>query len=67
MTHNLLVDICVLDDVVRVTSLVCSTVRSDVELRLHKGHRSILQAELGPSRERVVEPLRTKDLENSAR
>ena len=61
-THNLLMNVCVLSDVVRIPSPVRSTVGSDVELRLDKGHGSVLQAELGASRERVVKPLRTENL-----
>ena len=65
-THNLLVNVCVLSDVTRVPSPVCGTIGSDIELGPDKGHGSVLQAELGPSRERVVKPLRTEELENSA-
>ena len=62
MTHNLLVNVCVLSDVTRVPSPVCGTIGSDIELGPDKGHGSVLQAELGPSRERVVKPVHTKGL-----
>ena len=61
-THDLLVNVGVLRDVVRVPSPVRNSIGGDVELRLDKGHRGILQAELGASRERVVKPVHTKGL-----
>ena len=61
-THNLLVDVCVLGDVVRVPSPVRNSIGGDVELRLDKGHRGVLQAELGASRERVVNPVHAEGL-----
>ncbi len=66
-THNLLMDVCVLDHVVRVPSPVRSGVGGDVEPRLNEGQRGLLQAELGASGERVVNPVHAECLNQGTR
>ena len=66
-THNLLVDVCVLDDVVRVPSPVRSPIGGHVELRLDEGHCGVLEAELCTGGERVVDPVHTEGLKSSTR
>ena len=67
MTHDLLMDVCVLDDVVRAPCSVRGSVGGEVKLRLDEGHCGVLQAELGASGERVVDPVHTEGLEEHIR
>ena len=66
-THNLLMNVCVLDDVVRVPSPVRSPIGGHVELRLDKGHCGVLEAKLCTGGERVVDPVHTEGLKSSTR
>lgn len=60
-------DVCVLDDVISVAGSVRSGVGGGIELRVDKGHRSVLQIELIASRERVIDPVHAEGLKQGAR
>ena len=60
-------NVCVLDDVVRVPSPVCGRIGGHIELRLDERHCGVLQAELCTGGERVVDPVHAEGLKSSTR